>query len=153
MKNYLLLLTLPILIVTLSSYMKTANVNVDHTCVDFDIRNIRNNQGTFSLAFYKDPNTFLKKGGELFAREVHLGTSVEQLTQICGLDTGWYAVAAFQDLDNSGDMKYNMIGMPKEPYGFSNGVKPMFKAPSFNQCRFYVSTANKAMVKVELINP
>ena len=29
-----------------------------------------------------------------------------------------------------------MIGVPKDPYGFSNNYRPKLKAPSFDDCSF-----------------
>ena len=41
------------------------------------------------------------------------------------------AVAVVHDLDGSGEMNRNAVGMPTEPYGFSNNHRPRFGPPSF----------------------
>ena len=41
------------------------------------------------------------------------------------------AVAVVHDLDSSGDLNRNAVGMPNEPYGFSNNHRPRFGPPSF----------------------
>lgn len=125
----------------------------DHTCVDFQIKNLKTNKGSFWLAFYKEPGKFPKKGGEMFSKLVPVKDQPVLNTEICGLQQGWYAVAAFQDLDDNGDMNTSMIGLPKEPYGFSNGVHPVFKAPSFHQCRFYIAPGTAPTVTIDMINP
>ncbi len=48
---------------------------------------------------------------------------------------GSYAVAAFQDLDGDGRLGRTPLGLPTEPYGFSNGAgrrgRPDFAAAAF----------------------
>ena len=49
---------------------------------------------------------------------------------------GRYAVAAYQDLDRTGVLRRGKIGLPLEPYGFSNGAgmtrRPKFEAAAFD---------------------
>jgi uncharacterized protein (DUF2141 family) len=48
---------------------------------------------------------------------------------------GTYAVAAFQDLDGDGRLTRTPLGLPREPYGFSNNAgrtgRPDFAAAAF----------------------
>ncbi|WP_407519979.1 DUF2141 domain-containing protein [Methylobacterium oryzisoli] len=48
---------------------------------------------------------------------------------------GVYAVAAYQDLDGDGRLARTPLGLPREPYGFSNGAgrggRPDFSAAAF----------------------
>lgn len=48
---------------------------------------------------------------------------------------GLYAVAAYQDLDGDGRLARTPLGLPREPYGFSNGAgrggRPDFPAAAF----------------------
>jgi uncharacterized protein (DUF2141 family) len=49
---------------------------------------------------------------------------------------GRYAVAAFQDVDGTGELRRGKLGIPLEPYGFSNGAggarRPNFEAAAFD---------------------
>ena len=64
-------------------------------------------------------------------------TGADTLTaQITDLEYGRYAIALFQDMDNDGKIEKNFIGIPKDPYAFSNNARPTFKAPSFDDCCF-----------------
>ena len=44
---------------------------------------------------------------------------------------GAYAMAAFHDADGDGELNRNIVGMPTEGYGFSNGAMGFFGPPSF----------------------
>lgn len=54
-----------------------------------------------------------------------------------------YAIALYQDLNGNGKLDTNFLGIPKEPYAFSNNIKPVFSTPSFKQCSFEFSQANQ----------
>lgn len=49
---------------------------------------------------------------------------------------GRLAVAAYQDLDGSGSIERTRLGLPREPFGFSNDAgrarRPDFEAAAFN---------------------
>ena len=44
---------------------------------------------------------------------------------------GSWAVLAYQDENNNGELDRNLIGMPKEPYGFSRDARSKFGPPRF----------------------
>ncbi len=52
------------------------------------------------------------------------------------VEPGRYAVAAYQDLDGSGNMERSRLGIPLEPYAFSNDAgrvrKPTFEAAALS---------------------
>ncbi len=51
---------------------------------------------------------------------------------------GEYAVKVFHDVNNNGKLDTNWMGVPKEPYGFSNDAMGTFGPPSWEQARFTV---------------
>ena len=42
----------------------------------------------------------------------------------------------YHDENGDGKMNRNFFGIPKEPFGFSNNVKPKFSMPTFEECKF-----------------
>jgi uncharacterized protein (DUF2141 family) len=48
------------------------------------------------------------------------------------LPPGLYAAVAFQDVNGNGKLDKNFLGMPKEPYGFSNGARGAAGPPKFS---------------------
>lgn len=55
---------------------------------------------------------------------------------ISDLEYGEYAIATYQDLDSDGKIGKNFVGIPTDPYGFSNNYVPKLKAPAFKDCAF-----------------
>jgi len=57
---------------------------------------------------------------------------------VADLPEGRYAIKAFHDVNESGSMDFNWVGMPKEPYGFSNNAMGAMGPPKFEQAAFPV---------------
>jgi uncharacterized protein (DUF2141 family) len=52
---------------------------------------------------------------------------------------GEWAVVITQDLNDNDKLDKNLMGIPVEPYGFSNNVRPKFAPPAFDGCKFMVN--------------
>ncbi len=52
------------------------------------------------------------------------------------LPTGTYAVQAFQDENDSLEIKRTLLGIPEEGVGFSNDALPSFGPPRFTNAAF-----------------
>ncbi|HYC02062.1 MAG TPA: DUF2141 domain-containing protein [Azospirillaceae bacterium] len=61
------------------------------------------------------------------------------------LPAGRYAVRAYQDLDGDGRMGTNLLGIPSEPYGFSNDAMGTMGQPSFEQAAVAHDAAPRAV--------
>ncbi len=56
------------------------------------------------------------------------------------LDGGEYGIRVMHDVDGDGTLDANMIGIPKEPWGFSNNAKGPFGPPGWNDVRFSIES-------------
>lgn len=88
------------------------------------------------LNFYNDPATFLKSG-QMAIHLVVRPDGKSTLTIPVDLASGEWAVAVSQD--NNDKLDKNLLGIPTEPFAFSNNVKPRLAAPTFQQCKFTVA--------------
>lgn len=52
---------------------------------------------------------------------------------LAALTPGDYAFAAYYDADGDGRLKRGRLGRPKEPFVFSNNVRPKLSRPSFDE--------------------
>lgn len=48
------------------------------------------------------------------------------------LPPGGYAAVAFQDVNGNGKLDKNLLGIPREPYGFSNSARGSAGPPKFS---------------------
>ena len=60
------------------------------------------------------------------------------------------AIAVFQDLDGNGTLSKNQIGIPTEPYGFSNNARGLLGPPSFRQAVFTISDGRDRAEAMEI---
>ncbi|MDE3115004.1 MAG: DUF2141 domain-containing protein [Pseudomonadota bacterium] len=64
---------------------------------------------------------------------------------IGGLKPGVYAIKMMQDINGNGKFDTSWLGLPLEPYGFSNNAKPFLSAPSFGSTSFTVTPGNNTI--------
>jgi uncharacterized protein (DUF2141 family) len=136
-----------------TAYTYAGTPDSSQACVTLQVKNIKQAKGIFHVSFFRSKGDFLRKGHEAFIRHVQLNGTAVQNIEICHVQSGSYAVAVLQDMDNDGDMKMSAVGTPREPFGFSNDVKPHLKAPEFSQCSFTLTPGTATNVAVTLINP
>lgn len=117
------------------------------------IRNIKTPRGVFVISFYDDAAAFPKVGKELLIEKVMVKDILPHTVRVKVPKEGWYAIAMFQDEDGNGKIKQDRIGIPQEPYAFSNNIHPRVKAPSFSSCKFYVGGGTSKAIEINLIQP
>lgn len=101
-------------------------------------------QSTVKLYFYNTAAGFLKSGKWAFSRSVK-PEGKNEFSLPVELPKGEWAVAITQDLNNNNKVDKNFIGIPTEPYAFSNNVRPTVAAPGFDECKFTVDGPGKVV--------
>lgn len=66
------------------------------------------------------------------------------------LPAGEYALSIFQDVNDDGKLERNFIGIPKEPAGLSNNLRPKFGPPKYKDAKFSVTVGAVTEQKIEL---
>ena len=66
------------------------------------------------------------------------------------LPAGEYALSIFQDVNDDGKLERNFIGIPKEPAGLSNNLRPRFGPPKYKDAKFAVTVGTLVEQKIEL---
>ena len=61
------------------------------------------------------------------------------------LAPGTYAIKMMQDINRNGKFDTTWIGLPLEPFGFSNNVSPGLSEPSFKATKFAVVAGANAI--------
>ncbi len=111
------------------------------------VRQVRSAQGIIAISVFDSANTFLGYHREVIARDV-VANEGEMPIVFKDLPPGKYAVAAYHDENNSGDLDTNFLGIPTEGFGFSNGAKAFLGPPEFDAAAVPLET--KTETKVEL---
>ncbi len=101
------------------------------------VTNAENDGGCVSVALYnRDNAASFGSGGGYYQGQQAANVQGRAKVSFTDIPDGTYAVAAFHDMDRSGDIKKNIWGIPQEMYGFSNNYG---KRPDVNRASFGVS--------------
>lgn len=65
------------------------------------------------------------------------------------LEPGEYAAQAMHDLNGNGELDTNLVGMPREPWGMSNGARGNFGPPRFEDARFVLEGDTVVSIRLE----
>jgi uncharacterized protein (DUF2141 family) len=141
-----------ILLIVFFSSFRVPSIASTEFETEIVVRNIKDTRGVFIISFYDDAAAFPKVGKELLTEKVIVKDTLPHVIKVKVPKEGWYAIAMFQDEDENGKIKQDKIGIPEEPYAFSNNIHPRIEAPSFSSCKFYVGNTAKP-IDISLIQP
>lgn len=113
------------------------------------ISNIDKIKGEIKVGVFDTDTNFLKEGHAIKNYSIKVKNSTATLT-ITDLPKGEYAITMYHDQNSDNECNRNFIGIPKEPYAFSNNVKPKMSAPKYKDCKFTFS--DDKTLNIKLIN-
>ncbi len=99
-------------------------------------------------AIYDSEEAFEKNGAPVAALVLRNARDGAHLA-VGPLPPGKYAVRVFQDLNDNGKVDTNLLGVPTEPFGFSNDAIGTLGPPSFGAAAVVVGDAG-ASLKINL---
>jgi uncharacterized protein (DUF2141 family) len=107
------------------------SVQVNAADLKIHLVGLRNIQGSLRLSLYNSAETFLQTEERL--ANVKIARIWSNPVSVCfaGLPPGTYAVTVHHDENNDGHINRNLLGIPREGYGFSNDARGAMGPPSF----------------------
>lgn len=119
--------------------------------VSVDVSNITQTRGSLRIGIFREGNPFTgPKAKPDFFKVVPITAATTQQV-VVGLPAGRYVIAIYHDLNDNGKLDKNMVGYPKEPFGFSKNFRPILSAPSFEDCAIEIkenSPQNRQKIKL-----
>ncbi|MDE0051986.1 MAG: DUF2141 domain-containing protein [Rhodospirillales bacterium] len=128
----------------------TASFALDATAADLEVRidGLRSAEGDVRVALHRQvgEGSFPGDAGVVGAS---FRRAAEGAVRFIFADVapGAYAVAAFHDADGDGALNQNIVGMPTEGHGFSNGARGFMGPPSFEDAAVTVGKS-EAVVSI-----
>ena len=125
----------------LAAVLVCSGICTSATAVDLTItaKGVASDKGKILVAVYSKAGDWLKTPAHVAeAAAVRPSTSLT----VKGLVPGNYAVLVFQDENGNEDLDTNVLGIPTEPYGFSNDAMGAFGPPSFEKATVKVGSEN-----------
>ena len=103
---------------------------------------LKSDRGDVILALYNSPQTFTDHPDKTVYLNIS-GNKAEWQAQ--NLPPGYYAIALVHDENGNHHMDRNFLGIPKEPFAFSNNVKVHLHAPDYDEVKFMVGEGETQM--------
>ena len=111
------------------------------------VTNLENNDGVLQFGLYNNAERFPIVGETYKMIRVKTSGTSRKYT-FKGLPKGDYAVAIYQDENNNDNCDKNFLGVPIEPYAFSNDFRPKLSVPSFKDCSFLLNKSKTVTIKL-----
>jgi uncharacterized protein (DUF2141 family) len=96
-----------------------------------EVPNPRSDDGTV-IAGLHDGQTSFDNDAAIARERAPARTGGVRLV-FAGLPPGRYAVVLYHDENDNRRIDRNFLGIPREGYGFSNNIRPLLSAPTFEQ--------------------
>ena len=120
---------------------------------------IRSAHGTVLIGLYDSPasfgkavevSAFLINPDRLAAVVLRANAALKSAVVFSNLEPGRYAAIAFHDENGNGKLDKNFLGIPTEPYGFSNNVQGFLGPPTFDAAAMALGDSNEG-VQITLV--
>jgi uncharacterized protein (DUF2141 family) len=129
------------LVLLITNTLPAASESTGHLIVN--ISGFPSSDGFAMVALNNSEESY--KGGENEAIAKIKTRVIDQKAQVIfeNLPYGSYGVSLYHDENANGKMDKNVMGIPKEAYGFSNNAKGFFGKPSYKDVVFQLNSAEK----------
>lgn len=107
-----------------------------------------NMNGAVRLTVYADEPTFLEEAAA--KHQAVIDENGVAIMRLGALEKGDYAFVAYYDANGDGVLnRGRIIGRPKEPLAFSNGVKPRLRKPRFEETKVNVAPGSVVVLTID----
>jgi uncharacterized protein (DUF2141 family) len=136
--------------VTQSVVAEDTAVTVAGGVVEVRVEGVASTRGTVYASIFLSAEGFPGDKGMAFAYRAvpaHGGTLVLIFEEV---PAGDFVVAVLHDADENEELSFNLLGMPKEDYGFSRGARAMFGPPSFEKAAVILQAGESKTLTVKV---
>jgi uncharacterized protein (DUF2141 family) len=112
------------------------------------LNNIKSAKGKVLLALFNSEKGFPENSKNAFLLREMPAAKGSVKVNFENIPAGTYAIAVFHDVNLDGKLNTNLLGIPKEDYGFSNKARPGFRAPTFQEAAFKIN--GNANITIEI---
>lgn len=121
--------------------------------LEVNITNISKAKGSVRIAVFTSAEDFAEERNAVFAKVVPLTSTATikfQLPVSSGEQT--HGIAVYHDLNDNGKLDRNSLGIPKEPYTFSNNPAAKWQAPGFTDIAFVPNRIANGSLSLKLMS-
>ncbi|MEQ8525794.1 MAG: DUF2141 domain-containing protein [Gracilimonas sp.] len=111
---------------------------------ELKIEGIDKVEGEIRIALFNSEKEYNEKENPLYAVVLPVDNSTVVWSQD-SLIFGEYAIAVYHDKNVNGELDSNLLGIPKEAYGFSNNARGRFGPASWKDAHFIIESDTSSM--------
>lgn len=117
--------------------------------LSIEVKGVGTPKGDVGCALYSGPTGF-PLDLSVAKTQKHPARAEGNICSFSNLPAGRYAVAVSVDRNQNGKTDKNIIGIPTEEWGVSNGVRPKMRAPRFEEAVFELKDGEKKTITIEV---
>ncbi len=144
MRNYFSFFLAFLSISFFTSFSPVINQNLKVT-----VTKLHSNNGVVLISLFKDGIGYPDNPEKAFGKEKAYIVDKNAVVIFKTVPPGKYAVAILHDENNNQRMDKNILGIPKEGYGFSNNASAPFGPPSYKKAGFTHSDKDQTTIQVK----
>ncbi|WP_421879609.1 DUF2141 domain-containing protein [Marinoscillum sp.] len=112
-----------------------------------EVTNIKTLEGKMRVALFNGESSYLKDAD--YEADTVIYDSGAVLITFKDLPLGEYAISLYHDQNDNGKLDANFMGIPSEPYAFSNNAPSRFGPAKYEEARFtLINDENKQQIKL-----
>jgi len=104
------------IIVCLSVFL-CSGIAFSQNSFTLDITGVKKQGGKLYISFFNSEESFNKRK---VCYSMEINATAETLPIPVSLSAGGYVISMYQDSNGNGELDSNFLGIPREPFGFSN---------------------------------
>ncbi len=118
------------------SLQDTSSNNYQTGNLQLQLQNIQPKKGSIKVALFNSKETFLDNSAAYLSQSLEVNQRNSIDISFPNLPFGMYTAAIFHDVNNNGKLDKNLLGVPTEPYGFSNNARSKWGPPKYDTAKF-----------------
>jgi uncharacterized protein (DUF2141 family) len=134
----------------IASLLVLPGMNLSAQEVEVTITGLKTTKGQIVIGVFKDDPTFQKEDAFLSRKFAKKDIKNGEMKIEFEMEPGLYGLTLLDDENNSGLMEYNLLGIPKEGFGFSDYYHSGIKKPKFDAFKFTLEKNQKKKITVKV---
>lgn len=113
------------------------------------VNKLNSNNGVVLVSLFKDGIGYPDDISKSVGKEKAFIVDRSAVIIFKSIPPGNYAIAVLHDENNNQKMDKNILGIPKEGYGFSNNATGAFGPPAYNKAKFNHSSSSQTSIEIK----
>lgn len=138
-QQQMLRIILLVVFIVVSIFSFAQEAEIEDLTIEFN--NLSKNQG-FVMIQVEDPE-------KRVASQVVIPVTNHAAKTTIKLAKGTYGVSAYHDINANKKLDFSLVGIPQEPYGFSNNARGTFGKPPFEETLINLTSSKQISFKLQ----